>query len=92
LKNFIAKVILVSTLWPVTYAVCLYPLSFLNGLIWGFTLKVAMNYMVYEHPDSPFQVVMGSMLVLGNMALATFITVRVYRRVWPEVSRRAEQI
>jgi hypothetical protein len=45
-----------------------------------------MPYMVYEHPEGPFLTAIATMTVLLNMALATFVTVKIYRRIWPENS------
>jgi len=86
LNNLGAKVILIPIVWTVIYVVCVYPVSFLNGLVWGFTLKIALNYMVAQHPESPFQIVIATMTVLLNVALATFVTVKIYRRFWPDNS------
>ena len=45
-----------------------------------------MPYMVYEHPEDPFLIVIATMTVLLDMALATFVTVKIYRRIWPKNS------
>ena len=85
LKNLLAKIILVPIVWAVTYAVCAYPVAYVNGVLWAYTLRVEMPYMVYEHPD-PFLTSIATMTVLLDMALATFVTVKIYRRIWPKNS------
>ena len=70
-------------MWARTYAVCVYPVSILSGVVWGLTLAIGMQYKIYEHPDSPYQYAMGSLVVLLNGGLATFVTVKIYRRLWP---------
>jgi len=45
-----------------------------------------MPYMVYEHPEDPFLIVIATMTVLLDMALATLVTVKIYRRIWPKNS------
>jgi len=86
LKTLLAKIVLVPIVWAVTYGVCVYPIAYLNGVLWGLTLRVEMPYMVFEHPEGPFLVVIATTTVLLDMALATFVTVKVYRRIWPKNS------
>ena len=49
----------------------------------GYTLAIGMHYKVYEHLDSPYQYVLGSMIVLVNVVLTTFLSFKIYRRFWP---------
>ena len=86
LKTLLAKIVLVPIVWAATYAVCVYPVAYLNGILWGLTLRVEMPYMVYEHPEDPFLIVIATMTVLLDMALATFVTAKIYRRIWPKNS------
>jgi hypothetical protein len=86
LKTLLAKIVLVPIVWTVTYAVCAYPVAYVNGVLWAYTLRVEMPYMVYEHPEGPFLTAIATMTVLLDMALATFVTVKIYQRIWPKNS------
>ena len=82
------KLTLVSIVWTLTYVACLSPISYLNALLWGLTFKVAMNYMIYQHPETPFRIALYETNDLLTIALATFVTFHIYRALWPKYSKR----
>jgi uncharacterized membrane protein len=86
LKNLVAQIILAPIVWALTYAVCAYPVAYANGILWAYTLRVEMPYMVYEHPEDPFLTAIATTTVLLNMGLATSVTFKIHRRIWPKTS------
>jgi hypothetical protein len=53
-------------------------LPYLRGLFQDLkdTFAIGMHY-VYKHQDSPYQYVLGSMIVIQNVLLTTFVTFKI---------------
>jgi hypothetical protein len=54
-------------------------LPYLRGLFQDLkdTFAIGMHYDVYKHQDSPYQYVLGSMIVIQNVLLTTFVTFKI---------------
>ena len=69
--------------WVILYTVCLYPVSFLIAILFGFSLRLTLNYSLASDPQGA-QLAIGIIAVIANCAIAAVITNKLFHALWPK--------
>lgn len=79
----VLRVLAALIAWVILYAVCLYPVSFLIAILFGFSLRVTLNYSLALDPQGA-QLTIGIITVIANCAIAAAITNKLFHALWPK--------
>ena len=81
--NIIGKVVFLLIVWVVAYEVVFYPVSFLVGLVFGFTFSAGWHYMIANQaPGNPVMIIEGVFVIVLDGALSAWIAYTTHKLVW----------